>query len=123
MSLYKEIQTIPGLLEYSTKESCNVASTDNQQDEYIIATPAVIDKDSTEDPTRENSDEQVEPGITIRGEGEGIVGVQVLDFEISQEMKDEVDDKLVSEQGTPKSINDKCERCGKSNSNTMRMPG
>ena len=101
MNLYKEIQNIPGLLEYSTKDSCNLASTDDLQDEYIIATPALVDKDSTEDPTKENSDEQVEPGITIRGEGEGVVGVQVLDFEISQEMKDEVDDKLLSEQGTP----------------------
>ena len=49
MNLYKEIQNVPGLLEYTTTESCNAACDEELQDEYILANPAVIDEVLTEE--------------------------------------------------------------------------
>ena len=95
INLYHEIQNVPGLLEYNTTESCSIAYDEELQEEYILANPAAIDEVSAETLIKEREEERLEPGITVRGEGEGVIGIQVLDFEICQEMKDEVDDNLV----------------------------
>ena len=122
INLYHEIQNVPGLLEYNTTESCSIAYDEELQEEYILANPAAIDEVSAETLIKEREEERLEPGITVRGEGEGVIGIQVLDFEICQEMKDEVDDKLVSEQGTPKSIDNKFIKCGTGNSDAYTCP-
>ena len=48
--------------------------------------------------------------MEIRG---GQDGVKVLAFDISEKVIKSIDDRLESEQGTPKSTEGKCKKCGK----------
>ena len=68
MNLYQEIQNVPGLLEYNTKELCSIAYDEELQEEYVLANPAAIEEVPIATPMIEHDEERPEPGITIRGE-------------------------------------------------------
>ena len=58
------------------------------------------------------------PNERNHGQGED-TDIEVLTYDLCQELREEVDDRLGSEQGTPKSIDDRCPVCAKYNSDTF----
>ena len=96
VKLYKTIQEKPGVVNYATCETSALAA---EATLYACSGEA------------KKTDKEVEEDTNFETKG----GMKVLAFDISEKIMKSTDDRMESEQGTPRSDEGKCKKCGESN--------